>query len=93
MGAILAPSQVLTLNRIRPRSWSGLGKPDTPAIGSVIKRSPKQSLMIAAMRSCCSTEQCVSADMITGYGEVTNAYFMIAWQMSRTDTLDVSVFL
>lgn len=31
--------------------------------------------------------------MMTGYGEVTKAYLLIAWQISLTGHFDVNVFL
>jgi hypothetical protein len=48
--------------------------------------------MTSTIISCCGTEQWISADMMTGYGEVTKAYFAMASHTSLTATLEVNVF-
>ena len=51
------------------------------------------SIRISASLSCCSNVHRTSAEMITGYGEVTNAYLAIALKMSRTATFVVKDLL
>lgn len=83
----------LTLKRILYFRSSGLGRPTQPGRGAVTSFSPKTPRRIAPNLSCCSEEQCTSAEMMTGYGEVTKAYLLIAWQISLTGHFDVNVFL
>ena len=53
--------------------------------------SPNVLFMMSTIMSCCCTLQCTSAEMTTGYGEVTKAYLLMASQMSLTGTFEVSV--
>ncbi len=59
----------------------------------MINAPPKASRMILAMRSCCVKQQWTSAEIVTGYGDVTNEYFAIASQTSFRRTLVVRVRL
>jgi hypothetical protein len=81
----------LTLNRIRYFNSSGLGRLALSSSLSVIKAEPSSSRIIAASITCCSSPHRVSAEMMMGYGEVMNAYFLIALQMDLTDTEEVRV--
>ena len=60
-------------------------------MGAVTRASPNTSVMMATTISCCAWPQWISAEMITGYGDVTKAYFAMARQISRTNNFEVRV--
>jgi hypothetical protein len=84
----------ITFNRTLPFRSSGLGRFSIfgrLSRGAVTSISPNTSIMMATIMSCCVCPQWISAEMITGKGDVTKAYLAMATQISRTDTFEVSV--
>lgn len=84
----------LTLSRILYLSSSGLGRLSVsalPSSGTSRNLCPRISFIVLTRTSCCLTSQWISAEMMTGYGDATNAYLPIAWTTSRTVTLPVNV--
>lgn len=59
-----------------PLSSSGLGSTSIfgrASTGAFTSMSPKTSLMMDAIRACCGSPQCTSAEMMMGYGDATKA--------------------
>jgi hypothetical protein len=81
----------LTLNKIRYFNSSGLGNPTLSSRRSVTSAGPSSSRKMEASIFCCSRSHRVSAEIMTGYGELTNAYFLIALHIDLTETERVNV--
>ena len=79
------------MNKIRYFNSSGLGKLVLSSSLSVTNAEPSSSRRIAASITCCSRLHLVSAEIMTGYGELMNAYFLMALQIDRTETEEVRV--
>ena len=65
----------LALTSTLPRNASGDGSgASVPGSrdGAVSSRSPSAILRMAAILSCCSQQQCISSERISGYGDATN---------------------
>jgi len=84
-------SASLTLKSIRYFNSSGLGRLVRSSSLSVTSADPNSSRRIAASMTCCSRLHLVSAEMMTGYGELMKAYFLMALHIDRTETEEVSV--